>query len=252
MAEVEGSSEQASGDQKKRKFPDGTNISQYRKYKTWTYRRWAWEFLCRNTNFRLACDKVSKGSKLAKSNVAKEFGLVKFKHYADVQTRSNVFPKLKDGAIYAIPNLGNEKLEKLVRILPGQVFIRFNLKTDVDTIAAIDAQIERARRRLRKSHVEYNQIDSAHVAEGDQGIETDSSVLIQYLRILDLKANGIISVKEIAAYLNGAKPGTPQYVNIDNLTRVLRRNKTIDYVNIYPIKGYRYLALQLKDEPGDK
>ena len=230
---------------KKKKYPDGKSQTQYGKYKTWTYKRWAWEFLCRNTKFRQACDRAAKASELSKSKVAQEFGLVTFKHYADVQTKSNVFPVFKDGAIRIIPNISSEKLEKLVCIFPGQVLIRFKLKAEVDAIAAIDAQLKRARRRLLKLHAEYNQIGDVHAAEMDQEIATDPLSLVQYLQILDLKANGIDSTKEIAAFLYAAKPGTKQYENLDNLVRTLSRSNKIEDADEYPIKHYRYLALQL-------
>jgi len=230
---------------KKKIFPDGKSLSQYGKYKTWTYRRWAWEFLCRNIKFKEACDSVAEASDELQSKVAIEYGLVKFKHYANVQTKSNVFPTFNDGAIQTIPNPSNEKLEKLVRIFPGQVFIRFKLKTEVDAIAAIEAQLERARHRLYKLHAEYNQVDGVHAAKSNQKIVTDPLSLVQYLRILDLKANGIDSTNQIASFLYGAKPGTKQYENLENLTRTLSRSKKIEDADEYPIKHYRSLALRL-------
>ena len=229
---------------KKKKFPDGKSISQYGRYKTWTYKRWAWEFLCRNIKFREACDRAAESESL-KSKVAKDFGLVKFKNYKDVQTKSNVFPIFKDSAIQTFPNLGKEKLKKLVSIYSGQVFIRFKLKTNVDSIAAIDAQLERARKYLYKLHTQYSQIEGVLAATVNPAISTDSISLVQYLQILDLKAYGIDSAKEIVTYLYGAKAGTKQYENIDNLTRALSRSKKLDIADTYPIEGYRYLALKL-------
>jgi len=230
---------------KKKKYPDGKSLRQYGRYKTWSYKRWAWEFLCRNTKFRQACDRVAEASELSKSKEAKEFGLVKFKHYADVQTRENVFPVFKDGAIKTIPNISSEKLEKSVCIFPGQVLIRFKLKTEVDTIAAIEAQLGRARLQLYKLHAEYNQNGGIHAAEINEKIATDPLSLVQYLRILDLKANGIKSPNEIASFLYCAKLGTKQYENLDNLARTLRNSKKIEDADEYPIEYYRYLALRL-------
>jgi len=203
MVDMEDGSVQASGNQKKRNFPDGTNISNYGKYKTWTYRRWAWEFLCRNHNFIKACIRLENGTESEKLQVARDFGLVKFKNYSDVQTRTNIFPTFKDGAIQVTPNLSKENLKKLVGIFPGQVLIRYKLKADVDAIAAIEAQLQRARKSLYKLSAQFNQIMEMPAAAIDPGVATDPISLVQYLRILDLRANGIDSVKEIATYLYG-------------------------------------------------
>lgn len=229
---------------KEREFPDGKSITEYRKYKTWSYKRWAWEFLCRNARFRQACDRVAVASDLSKSKVAKEFGLVKFKHYADVWTKSNVFPTFRDGAIRIIPNIGSEKVDKSIRILPGQVFIRFKLKTGIDTIAAIGAQLDRARVRLEKLHAEYNHVGSDRAAKNNE-IAADPTSLIQCLRILDLKDNGIDSLKEIVSFLYDVKPGTKQYENLDDLVRSFRRKHRIENAHEYSIKHYRYLALRV-------
>jgi hypothetical protein len=46
--------------QPKRLLPDGSNDSDYEGCKDWDYRRWAWEYLRRNLDFREACCEASK------------------------------------------------------------------------------------------------------------------------------------------------------------------------------------------------
>lgn len=230
---------------KKKKFPDGTSLKQYGKYKTWTYRRWAWEFLCRKAEFREACDRVAGAGELAESRVAKKFGLAKFKHYADVQTRANVFPVFRDGAIKCISNLESANLEQQVRLAPGQVLIRFKLTSEIDVQAAIEAQIERAKQRLYKLRDEYSKgcTVQAPIGDGDVVAKANSLLLVQYLRILDMQINGIKTAEKIASILYEARPGSIQYEKLDNLSRTTRRN--INEANKYPNGLYRYLALRL-------
>lgn len=52
--------EAAKTNEKKRPWPDGTDLDFYMKLNVhkWSYRRWAWEFLRRNRKFIEACKSV--------------------------------------------------------------------------------------------------------------------------------------------------------------------------------------------------
>jgi hypothetical protein len=186
---------------------------------------------------------VEKASELSKSKVANEFHLVKFKHYADVQTKANVFPVFRDGAIKCVANLKSENIEQLVRVLPGQVLIRFKLVSEIDALAAIDAQLERARRRLYKLHAEYDRGYAAQAPISNKGMATNPKSLVQYLRILDLQASGITEPKKIAEYIYEIRPNSSQDVNRDNLVRKI--NRKLPEAQKYPKDFYLYLALKL-------
>lgn len=231
-----------SNTKKKRTFPDGTKLSQYTKCKTWTNKRWAWEFLCRNQEFIIACDKVINGTDKERAAVARKFGLVKFKHYADLWSRNNVFPNFKDGAIKSWENLGNEDIEQSICIAPDQVIIRFKLSSKLDAVKTLYAQLKRAENTLKKRLAEYNKKFSKS-SEGKEINKLRAGSFTEYLRILDMQANRINSAKKIAEYLYQIRPNSVQEMNIDSLTRSVKRK--ISYASKYPEELYRLISLKL-------
>ena len=54
--------------------PDGLSIARYKGHETWSYRRWAWEFLRRDDDFIRACAAVDHNEG-TEPEVAKEFHL---------------------------------------------------------------------------------------------------------------------------------------------------------------------------------
>lgn len=223
---------------RKKRFHDGTKRSQYEQCKSWSYKRWAWEFLCRNKQFIAACDKVINGTDKEKALVAKKYGLVQFKYYGDVQTKNNVYPLFKDGVIKIWENLSNESICKKVNIFPGQVIIRFRLASDINAELALKAQLGKAEKLLKKKLAEYEKTITKSI--GKKELRTSS--FIESIRILDMLASGIESVEEISKHLYQIKPNSTQATNIDEVQRATV--KKISTAKEYSEKLHRYIALK--------
>ncbi len=69
--------DQATPTQAKRKRPIGREKNEYSGHEQWTFQRWAWEFLRRNSDFQAAC-KQAAGNPVDEQAVAEQFGLKKF------------------------------------------------------------------------------------------------------------------------------------------------------------------------------
>src|SRR5437868_824394 len=67
--------------------PTGEKLSAYRNHEKWSNPRWAWEFLRRNLEFQLECEKCNaledKARIKQERRTAKMFHLKKFKHWED-------------------------------------------------------------------------------------------------------------------------------------------------------------------------
>lgn len=220
----------------KREYPDGTNLDQYHKCKGWPYRRWAWEFLCRNSQFIKDSDAAVNGTQQEKSRVAKKYGLVKFKYYGDVQTRRNVFPTFIDGALRILENFGDDDIHEDICIRPGQVVIRFKLVTAINSELALKRQLERAEKVLEKKRIQY--LKKINKSIKPEGIRVSS--FVESLRILDLIAAG--KQDEILEYIYPDRNPQNQREKLDSNIRSV--NRKIKTAKAYSKHLYRYVALQ--------
>lgn len=223
---------------KKRRTYDGTNLKDYIKCNSWSYRRWAWAFLCRNSEFIKACEEVVNGDDEEKAKVAKRFGLIKFKYYMDVQSKKDGFPAFNDSAIKCWENIDNELITKEIPIYPGQVVIRFMLASEINSRQALGAQITKAKNTLNKRLIEFEKYLDQRI--GKRGPKATS--FIEYLRILDMQAHGIKKPEEIARYLYQVKPQSKEEENIDSFIRSTRRK--MSSANKHAETIYRYIALR--------
>lgn len=167
-----------------RKFPSGEHVKSYGKYEKWTNRRWAWEFLCRNKEFRQRCDATESLDGDERCNeerkIAKAFHLKVFKHWKEKYGTDH--PKfLKAHLWYKFPD--GERSKKLTILMrEDQVVIRFNLSPALLTTRALDAQIEVATGVLRR------RLNELAAAEGAKPKATRTSHLnnrLRWLRLLD-------------------------------------------------------------------
>ncbi|MDD4913348.1 MAG: DUF6499 domain-containing protein [Sideroxydans sp.] len=224
------------GSRKQKKFHDGKNEKDYKKCKSWSYRRWAWEFLCRNPEFQKASDRAVNGTDEEKAAVAKQFGLTKFKYYADVQTKKDGYPTFKEGAIKSWINLGPEVMRENIGIYPGQVVIRFKLTSALNAKQAVDAQINKARTVLQKNLAEFQKLLNKKIGRKNP----KANLFPRYLRILDMQAQGM-EPKEITACLNKLPPGADEE-NLDSLVRETYKHKATAEECMKLL--YRYIALR--------
>ena len=168
----------------RRKFPDGTDESEYEKCRTWSPRRWTWEFLARDMNFRKDCDDVSIGLK-DKEEVAKKYRLKNFKYYFEKCKGESGTPKFSMGKISWLSNL-DKKIEKRpikTSVEAGQVLIRFDLNSASLDKRALTKQLKSAEMYLNKWLSEYSEKKPpVHSPYRDN--------FITYLRLLDMLATG--------------------------------------------------------------
>lgn len=222
----------------KKNSTDGSDPKDYERCKSWTYRRWAWEFLCHNIAFKKASDDAKNGTDKTKAIVAEKFGLVKFKYYGDVQTKSDGYPTFKAGSIGSWTNLESEISNREIQIYPGQVVIRFKLASDINAEQALNSQIAKAEVMLHKKRAEFEKsIDSVLKKK-----KPNSTSFVEYLRILDMQAHGIVEAEDIAKHLYQFDAQSLSGVDVEGKIRATR--KKIESAQEYSEKLYRYIALK--------
>ena len=234
---------------KRKKFHDGKNAKDYEKCTSWSPRRWAWEFLCRNSEFQKASDAAINGTEKERALVAKNFGLVKFKNYAEVQTKSAGYPTFKDGAIKSFENLGSEKVEEIIEVYPGQVVIRFKLTAKSNVKQSLDEQLKKAKAKLQKKTDEFHKILNRKFGTKNP----KANLFSEYLRILDMQAQGL-EESEILVYLNELpddfEAKKSNIKRLDNMNRGTHRY--IKTANDCAEELYRYIALRPNKKPNKK
>ena len=135
---------------------DGTSEAQYAGHEAWSNRKWAWEFLRRNVQFREACDALGESSgKHEQELICERFGITWFRDYRDrVKGR---FPSFVPGSISSWSKIDGPKYTLVglpTQLKPGEVLIRFNLLPALSNARALTAQLERAKSRL-ESRLKY-------------------------------------------------------------------------------------------------
>lgn len=123
----------------------------YPNYKTWSSHRWAWEFLRRNKEFINDCKSLDSlncfDRKEKEEEIAKKYGLEKFKYYSDVSRPSPVFLMR---SIESWQNDSKKTFEEdvVVKIKKGQLLILFNVDQTLGGISELEAQLDQARKEL--------------------------------------------------------------------------------------------------------
>ncbi|WP_139019428.1 transcriptional regulator domain-containing protein [Acidovorax sp. NO-1] len=137
----------------------------YKNNQKWSPRRWAWEFLKRNPEYIELCDDARNLTGDAKAAaefaIANKFQLKKFKDYTENYSPKNPF--FLSTAIYrwegGSKKRNTEKTTIRVKILPGQVVIRFQVDATLNNSRAIKVQLESAKIHLERYRNDL--IDSA-------------------------------------------------------------------------------------------
>ncbi len=173
--------------QKKR--PDGATIDRYKGMSEWSYRRWAWEFLRRNSKFIEACNNAENKSEDEKQAIAQQFGLLKFKDFKDGYKGSYGFPKFETETLTSWTNLDIEgapkKLNK-IKLNPGTILIRFDLNRAMADYKAFEKQLRDAEDRLKKRLDLYSEMRNTKPARINHSVKTFGI----YIRLLDARADG--------------------------------------------------------------
>lgn len=164
--------------------------SKYAGCESWTNKRWAWEFLRRNMNFRSACDALDdNATSKVKRNIARKFGLVDFKHYQEIFTSDDGqvgAPKFISKAVMRIrpERQDDSSWKRRVTIKPNQLAIRFDLRQAIEDDRILDAQIQSARKILER---ELNSWRSAENITPKTGRNRPLHRLLVQLKILDAR-----------------------------------------------------------------
>ncbi len=180
-------------------LPNGESEHDYERCKTWSRKRWAWEFLIRNEQFRDACEKVrliadETEQKRTAARVSAEFGLRKFKHWAsrfdDEKPRLvsivTFLPSIEE-FVERVKGKSTEVCRKRLSLSPTQVIIKFDIRpTQVARTTALNAQIKAAKKRLEKFADAFQEIEPG--AQKKKQTTTTDQLLI-YLRAYDLYLN---------------------------------------------------------------
>lgn len=114
-------------------FPSGLKASDYIGSKLWSNRRWAWEFLRRNTKFQTFCNAVESGQfsrKEIKTKLVESFGLLKFKHYRDNYQPSRPSFSSAQVSVWSDTECKPYSERKTLKIVlaPGEIIFRASLR----------------------------------------------------------------------------------------------------------------------------
>ena len=145
---------------KKGNRPDGLSLERYKGHETWSYRRWAWEFLRRDDDFIRACAAVDTKAR-EEQDVAKEFHLLNFKHCnMGFKSKKSPAPSYTVQVIKKWANLKNSEanssqIRLKAELEPGQVLLRFDLNQEFIVGGSLDAQLRVAKRALEKTLTAY-------------------------------------------------------------------------------------------------
>jgi hypothetical protein len=231
----------------KRERPDGTDLSRYKNIEKWSYKKWAWEFLCRNNDFIAACKKIesSVDQKNEIEAVAKQFGLKSFKSCTEKYKGESGYPQFSMGSISSWTNLDAEKDKKRqvsIRICAGQVVIRFNLVSAIEDRKSLDKQIRLAEIRLKNRLVSYEKLIQKEA-------KTHKYKVINfgiYIRLLDYmdKGKSPLECAKLVFPSKVADSRTDNYLRMDVKDPIKAANKLAN-------EGYLYLSV-LKGRPKAK
>ena len=242
--------------------PTGRDESEYADSRTWTWRRFAWEFLRRSAQFQHAADgAIDLTAYLTKEdadrdapydpfqgvpqNVAERYGLTRFKHYSEHYDQGTK-PRFEPRSLRVYSWLHSEDRKRRVD-LPvryGEVLLRFSLLPSIHSLAALDTVLllaERAiERQLRDAREKLARLAREAAVNQQSGGRTSAKRfvkkdLLKALRLLDLQASGA-SAEETCSFV-----GIPVPDSVDGGTaqEVLNSHMRLPI----ELSRYRYLFL---------
>lgn len=135
---------------KDQQFPNGLEVADYVGWESWDYRRWAWEFLRRNNNFRHACNSLpddQEARTAKKREIAGMFGLRRFKHYAEAYDEGK---SAEFRALAVSPRPRGQSTSWSRELRNDEVCIVFNLRPSLFGSDALDLQMKNARRIIER------------------------------------------------------------------------------------------------------
>lgn len=175
--------------------PSGHDIAGYSGWESWSRRRWAWEFLRRNSQFQEAC-RERRDDLLT---IAADYRLREFKDYRE-DYRMNARPKF--GGVRSFPSeaefvernrtgVDPAAFETRTDLFPSEVLIRFQIAPLLGAEkTGIDAQFELARKRLARFAKDLRSLLASKGKGKSRYVwEFDRARLVAALQILDRSTN---------------------------------------------------------------
>lgn len=227
--------------------PKGLNEEEYKNYKDWSNRKWAWEFLRRNDDFRQRCRAAR--TETDQQEVADDFGLKRFKHYREGNFSRKLgwrIPIFKAGAISSWSNVaGNEGARKRhnVTLAHGQTLIRFDLAAALTSPRGLRMQLANAQKRIEARIAQYVE---ATGKEAGKGATPHRDLFIRHLRLLDLLHSKHTEEQALAIVNKDDLGGQEVDANSKNELR-----KQMVQARYYAERGYIDIAM-MKDAPKPK
>lgn len=244
--------ENTSSNKPKNTPPDGMTLERYSRLKEWSYKKWAWEFLRRNKQFRAACKRAKlTDSDDERAKVAAEFGLKRYKPYTEKFKGESGKPLFSAGSISSWSNLDSEEdKSRRVRVLldNGQILVRFDLASSLADAEILKKQIRLTEIRLEKRLKAYE----LKLKKESQFRRHKVSQFGQYLRLLDLNLAGKSQIYSglLIAPAKAKKVESELFEHgKDNVAPAI--SKKMRRANEYANELYRYLAV-LKGRPSAK
>lgn len=202
--------------------PDGSNDQHYAECKAWDYRRWAWEYLRRNLDFRKACSEVSKikdkSERIAqKAKIARKFMLRRYWH-CDRPCEDGKAPAFRAVMRSPLPQALGETAWS-VHLNHDQVAIVFNLRPALHSRSAIKAVLGNAERILKKRLEHLQSLEPGHTPKPMPHLDREK--LIRNLRILDAQAAGYGPIDIAREKWYSGEDGTPKRLLADAVRQLI-------------------------------
>lgn len=183
MKNIKDQAKQYSSPRSKR--PDGMDEKRYSGWEDWPNKKWAWEFLRRHKPYILACKKACDAGESEKQAVAEKYSLKTFKDYREGYYGGIGKPVFLPGRITFKPNIENgmsNKEFRILKVMPGQVAVQFDLIQASKSAAALSKQLRVAGKVVRQ---QFELFKSANKKPSAQPISFRKSFFKEYIKILD-------------------------------------------------------------------
>jgi hypothetical protein len=175
--------------------PRWNDVSSYPDHTTWSFSRWAWEFLRRNVEFIAECERaMDDDSPDIKKGVANKFGLRDFKPFNQnfewgvIPEWLNILPE-----VLASPLVGVYPIKETVK--PGRVVLSFDLNEMLKNRPVLDAQLFNAQVYLQGRLAEFATLNGRAI----RSPRPHKSVLFDYLRVYDARVDAKVGENRIIA-----------------------------------------------------
>lgn len=167
-------------------LPTGLNSDDYEKFQGYSNKQLAWEFLRRKPEFQKACQDLPNDSEKSElKKAAKEFGLIRFKHYLEpFGDQVNERPRFRSSSVWCWSRISEtiyQNLQLPKRLRKGEVLIKFDLNVSTKTSRSLNAQLCDAKEKLEKRQKKW--LAKLNEKSNTSKIKADLVVL---LRLIDL------------------------------------------------------------------